>query len=463
MDPSCKTVHLLLHELNYELRIRGVTTERPHDEKRKILGRLWTKERQQCLNLMNLTDPSYDFKVERVEIESSLNSIITLVNDFEGPVTDSSYKRATSRLFHITLRIQRIKLVPTDDDYDQILKFKNESYATTLKVEADLQDKVVEPDQIGNLNSTISPPNLNTSCSHMNQSIVSSPKSFPVYKLGVQFDGEPNKLLSFIEKVEELALSRHVSKKDLFESAAELFCGKATFWLRHTKPHLSDWDSLVVKLKQDFLQSDFDDEIWQQIRSRKQGRTEPVILYISCLEALFKRISHKVAENTKIKYIRLGLHQEFRDRLALIDLDSVEKLGALCKKLEDTKIVSYSGSSSTKNISILTDPELAYISDNQSFKSASTSDLRVANNLRKKGKTKNVKNTVNKHDVASISRSSGNGNKSGGVQDSVVCWKCQLPNHTFRNCKARINKIFCYKCGTPDITTKNCKVCKGND
>lgn len=84
---------------------------------------------------------------------------------------------------------------------------------------------------------------------------------------------------------------------------------------------------------------------------RKQGKGEPVILYISCLEALFKRLSHQVAETIKIKYIRIGLQQDFRDRLALIEIDSVCALGSLCKKLEESRVMTSSSTHHNKIMS----------------------------------------------------------------------------------------------------------------
>lgn len=451
MDPACKTNHLLLSELNYELKLRGITTERPQDEKRKILGRLWSKERQQGLDLVKLSDLSFDFATEKTEIGYSLNSIATLINEFEGPVTDSCYKRAFTRLCHITLRIQRINLDSIADNAEEILKFKNESYATAIKLDADLHEKISESEQV-NLNSSTFQPIVNTSYTHPSCSI--SHKSFPVYKLGIQFEGEPSKLLSFIERVEELALSRHVSKQELFDSAADLFSGKATFWLRHVKPSVSDWDNLMVKLKQDFLKTDFDDELWGQIRSRKQGNNEPVILYISCLDALFNRLSHQVAEITKIKYIKLGLQQDFRERLALVDVDSISALGSLCKRIEESKIVSHTSQNHSKTIFCLADPELAYISNTPGSSNSKVNETDSYNNnrFRRGSYNRNEELSVTKNDKAKPTASS-----------NIICWKCNMPNHTFRHCKVMGNNKFCFKCGSPDVTLKNCLKCKGNE
>lgn len=52
MDSTFKPMHLLLNELDYELRIRNVVSKRSQDEKRKILARLLEKERYACSSLL---------------------------------------------------------------------------------------------------------------------------------------------------------------------------------------------------------------------------------------------------------------------------------------------------------------------------------------------------------------------------------------------------------------------------
>lgn len=141
MDSTFKLNHLLLPELNYELRIRSTFTEKPQDEKRKILARLLFKEKQRNFDMSTLEVPNFDFASERNEIESTLNSIESLISDFEGPPTDSTFRRANSRLLHLSYRIQRISIV-AGPEKDIILRFKNEAYASSLKLEADLYENL---------------------------------------------------------------------------------------------------------------------------------------------------------------------------------------------------------------------------------------------------------------------------------------------------------------------------------
>lgn len=457
MDISFKPNHLLLPELNYELRIRNTFTDKPHDDKRKILGRLLVKERQQNFDISKLKVPNFDFAVEKKEIETTLASIETLISDFEGPSTDSCFLRANSRLLHVTNRIQRIPL-EEGTQQDAILKFKNESYATSLKLEADLYEHVRDVDPNLTLNNSLSHTQINNAVPII--SVPTNSKTVPVYKLGIQFDGNPKNLLSFIEKVEEVSYARNVSKVDLFQSASDLFTSKATFWYRQIKPSVNNWESLVEKLKKDFLVSDFDDELWNQIKSRRQDRNEPVVIFIACMETLFSRLSHYPAEVTKIKYIKHGLQPEYQKRLALSEVDSIDTLSKLCKKLEEADVLSLASTSNTSKFSL--ESELAYVSDNTLNKNKKK---HFFSNY--KGKSKFSNNNFNVDRTKNSSSSNVKINtletkSSNSPSNPVVCWSCGQLNHTFRNCLSSSRNKFCFKCGTPNVTVKECKKCSGN-
>lgn len=77
-----------------------------------------------------------------------------------------------------------------------------------------------------------------------------------------------------------------VSKAKLFQSAIDLFSGDALAWYRSVKNRVTDWEDLVQTLKLDFLPPDFDDIIWEEIRNRKQKKTEKVSIFLAII-ALF--------------------------------------------------------------------------------------------------------------------------------------------------------------------------------
>ncbi|KAG5861644.1 hypothetical protein JTB14_025658 [Gonioctena quinquepunctata] len=104
-----------------------------------------------------------------------------------------------------------------------------------------------------------SPIDLNSTLHISRTTVVNSPvqKSVPVYKWNLtKFNGDSNALFSFMNKIEELATARNVTKY-----AADLFTDKAYIWFKSIESSEKDWDHLVSLLKTYFLPLDFDDRI----------------------------------------------------------------------------------------------------------------------------------------------------------------------------------------------------------
>lgn len=153
-----------------------------------------------------------------------MTSIENIISDFEGPSTDSSFRRANIRLLHVNHGIQRI---PVDQNDKAILNYKQEAFASALELEADLYYRFRESEPNVSLNVTNADDSLQNTTLHQPLVFPSNSKTTPVYKLGIQFDGNPKGLLTFIEKVEEVSFARNVSKVNLFHSASNLFTNKA--------------------------------------------------------------------------------------------------------------------------------------------------------------------------------------------------------------------------------------------
>lgn len=467
MDAYFQPTHLLAKELDYELRIRNVVSERNQQDKRKILSRLLQKERQSQFDCLTLTDPKFEYDAEKSEIDATLESIKLLVNEFEGPSSDSSYKRAKSRILHVLNRIQRLSFDLSDPDHDIKLKFKNESYASCLHLDAELHERVQEPDLLQN-SPILQPQSRITSFVSNPQTGTSVSELIPVYKLGVTFDGNPKDALSFIERIEERAVARHISKSQLFESASDLFTGNAIFWLRQVKSQVNDWDSLVSKLKLDFLNSDIEEQIWSQIKSEKQGKTEPVIIFIARMEALFHRLDNSPAERTKIKYIKLGIHAEYRKRLALQEINTVKDLSTLCKKLEEAEVVSCSRSNahalnsaiSYSSQTSTTSEETPNRPQNLARNKNTSSSRNYYGNSKKASKTSDDKDATNS--VLNNANQWNDRSMKSGITP-IKCWNCGIANHFYRDCKSKYKNKFCKRCGTPEVTVKTCTNCNHSE
>lgn len=499
-----KPNHLLVPEINYELRIRGVITNRDIHDKRKILGK---ELRREANRNVRIEDPNFVYDTERLEIDATLRSIELLIQEFEGSVTDSAYNRIQSRLIHVSGRIKRMAL--TDDDGPEAELFKNEAYATCLTLEADLDTRVtVDATQPLTLVNAAPAPTVVT--------VHEPSKLVDLGRWDIKFDGTRNTVgvKTFLERVDELAEARRVNKKQLFESAVDLFSGDALLWLRHVKKSeaVKDWDGLVTKLEQDFLRKDYDEELWISIKSRKQQESEPVVIFIAVMESLFSCLSTPAAVVTKIKWIQRNLKREYVRQLALNNYQSVEELLKDVKKLEEVlgedvcrdyssdrrkscqELEIDSVPSSSRECTGINEPtkfnfDRKYKKNSNFFHKENYShggyNSRVFNNSQNSRNPQRVSREIG---VVNTSRTNKdkfqkfrghsenfpvNNLQPAGISSVQIvptqgaikktnCWNCGRPNHTFRACRQKRGK-FCYKCGKPDVITPNCDRCSAGN
>lgn len=469
---------LLVKELNYELRIRGSVTERDVGDKRKILRRLLKTDNSRKLDFV---DPDYEYTLEVKEIEESFKSVTELVEEFEGSSEDSMYKRIRSRLLHLSGRVARIR-IPETGDVETVKKFRNETSASILLLEADVDEKLSQRSQLENAMSqsmTQSSSTIQGAANNLisNGAVIRGQREVPVYKWGVSFDGDTSgsSINAFLVRVEELAEARHVSKNELFDSAVDLFAGKALIWFRSIKPRVKDWDSLVALLKKEFLPADYDDQLWEELKLRVQGRNESCSMYIAMMLTLFSRLSRPTCEKTRVKQIKKNLLPVYVTQLALSEIDTVEELSKLCRKLEEVEIAKRNYRAPAKPACALLEPELAYVSRGEmsDFRGRSSNPLEAASSTEKSAsERKKPSNLRNSKTSNNFSRDRGNtyhSARDGAARKhhatalaTISCWNCSQLNHTYQHCTQKRSK-FCFKCGQKNVTVASCARCSGND
>lgn len=83
-----------------------------------------------------------------------------------------------------------------------------------------------------------------------------------LYRWNVKYDGQGS-VNDFLQRIEELRVSRGVSKTQLLFPAAELFTGDALLWWRTQS--FNDWDELVLRIKEFFQPYNYEYSLWDEI------------------------------------------------------------------------------------------------------------------------------------------------------------------------------------------------------
>lgn len=479
--------HLRKSEIEYELRIRGLSVRGNANELRKQLSQAITN------NILVDDDVVSKLKIE-VELEQAeekLGDLTSLVEECEGSFKEKELCRLQARLTHLHNRIERIPVDDSSDQEDEVLQkeellnkvkalmdllktsasgtvqtevesppakddnqqppsamSQTTSTARTQAANAEKQqlEAAVSPSQIasnytsqpnpflldGTSEENMDKPNVGMTNSKTNPSNLEygnvRMRSIPVYKWGVRYDNESGQSIgAFLERVEELRRARGVSEQELFESAVDLFAGTALVWYRSTIGRINSWAALCKEMRIVFQTPDYDFRLHQEIFNRVQGDHEPIDLFIAAMEGLYGRLDVTVNEPERLRQIMQNIHPHLMDRLALFDILNLEQLRQLGRKAETGRLRSLLPRSIPRGHGAM-EPDLAYVDQ-----------------ARRRGPA------VGR--IASLNPSTAD------RYQNFKCWNCGSSGHRHAMCKVP-RKRFCYGCGAPDTIRANCMKCR---
>ena len=411
MEPN----FLKVNEIDYELRIRGVArTDRVDvDTKRKNLRRR-LREDQARPNIVYTTS-QFVFQDEKKEVDATIAEIRELLRQFDGSRVEAN-RRLQTRINHVLGRVSRFCADPASVEGEESAAYKLDN---TLIIVAFDETRLEILDQ-ANLPGGSGSADVQGAMH----------KIAPVYKWGITFDGKS--VSSFLQRIDELRRARSTSKEELFRSAVDLFQGQALIWYRSIRDSVHSWDSLVQALKRDFLPPDYDEELWREIRSRTQGYSERVTIYIAAMANLFSRLSQPPSEEIRLSTIKKNLLPKFQTRIALQEIRSIEQLADVCRTLEAAFTTQQRFQPPPRRSVALLEPDLAY-----------------------------SETLVETEAHSSKSRQSRSHCARPEVSE-LRCYNCNRAGHLKRDCREAKKEPVCFGCGRRGVIRPNCPKCSKN-
>lgn len=403
-------------ELEYELGVRGCTnvgTTSIVELRRKLNLLIKNEELGQVVDKGVL---KLDAVSEVAICAEKIEELQLLATEFIGTEESGNFQKFAAKCTHLLGRLARIQ--SSNEDTTETIRSLREKLmeAEVTITEASLMD----PDD--RLRASLNTTGSVTEAKYR--------KPIPVHQWNLTFSGDTSGLSinAFLERVDELRVSRNVTESQLFDSATELLRDGALVWFRSIRSTVHNWRDLVTRLRTEYEPYDYEDELWQEIRARTQGTEESVGHYIACMSNLFNRLPTLPAEQKKLKVLRKNLAPYFIHGLGLSDVSSVEELLIACKRLETNrrmaKKVQYPSGSGRP---VALEPDLAYRPCNsKSFRKIDSNHVNVTETTR-----------------------------SADIQ----CWNCKGTGHRHRECRNSKN-VFCYGCGASGVTRYSCVKCK---
>nr|WP_253308878.1 hypothetical protein [Rickettsia endosymbiont of Ceutorhynchus assimilis] len=420
--------------LAYELFTRGVTVDdsRTVEQLRSALRPLLKLEKGG--KPLTVSVYTCDVDQELAYISATLQDISTAIKSMAPENAVAKFERNQTRLVHLLNRTDRI---PLKDLSEQQLQQRGSFLAEILGlldrleivsvIDPNVSALLAEGANVGHTSS--STPVKPTPVSILNQTSNVVPKSQPVQKWNLKFSGDlkVKSVHSFLEEVEELRIARHTTEEELFDSARDLFVGKALNWFRANRSRFSNWKELSDLLILHFQPPDYKARLFREILDRTQDPSEGIVDYLTTMNVLFRRYLN-VPEEAQLEIIMRNLAPFYTTQLPVVN--TLEELEVECLKLEAKKYRAEHYVPPPRRRVNLVEPDFTFVE---------TSD------------------TV--PDVSALRLNEGSGaENSNRSRSSALCWNCQKPGHLNRECK-QPKRLHCYRCGHSGSTSRNCPNC----
>lgn len=388
-------------ELEYEVKIRGA---KPADTVVALKAQIRSLNKDMPSDEILSCD--LDINTELKIIQKKLDELDKLISSSAGkPSSLKMLNRIQNLAHHLFHRMGRLSPIENDDNGQNSLLTSLQNRLDSILGKID--------NILHNFKSSLTPDQPMVTSNLPTQS---TNNDSSVHKLNLRFNGKTC-IKAFLQRLEELCLSRGLPESKLFCSAAELFTDEALCWYRGIKSDIHNWVELKTLLLDEYLPSDYDHRLLQEIRSRTQGTDESIVNYLSIMQNYFSRLSKPISEEEKLNIVMFNIRPFYTTQLALSPVESWNDLKRKCRFLENARERTAHFSEPPKVTTSFLAPDLGY------------------------------KRHKSPPRVSAIQPSNG-----------LFCVRCRVNGHSLKGCRAPW-LLICYRCGEKGFNANNCPKC----
>ncbi|XP_047037368.1 uncharacterized protein LOC124642771 [Helicoverpa zea] len=457
MSYTIKFLSLQKAELEYEVAVRGgVAADSVNELRRQIVKLSLALPSEDILE--SHLEPFDDLKAVRESLIKSHNNIISLKTKLDKNL----FTRTETLLHHIYHRLNRIDYSSADvaEAYKSCRSHFNSQYKdlTSFKMQSSQVPQVADssPDPIKEL------VNVSVSCERKLFSEIGK----------LKYSGKTC-VRAFIQKVNEFIQSRSIPQEKILAFAFEIFTDDALHWYRCIKDRVETWDEVVVLLKQDFSENDYDYRLLAEIRARTQGELENITIYIAIMRGMFSRLGKPLPEEDQLEILLHNIRPCYASTLAssanITDIDSLQNI---CRNYENIQSRLKRFREPPKVSADTVAPEFAYTkqattsNSNNNYKNYKQLSHNFNTNY-SKNYSNNYNNHYNKYKTTSNPAQQENHNlhvnemapaNDDNNKKNVYCPRCRSQTHSLGSCQ-KPRFLICFKCGRKGVKFPDCPNC----
>jgi hypothetical protein len=446
-----KFLSLQKPELEYEVSIRGETPGTTVQDMRKQISKLGP------------LFPSEDILESHFSVSADLrgisDSLSKVQSNLDSRLDRNVLLRTQNLLNHLYHRLNRVACdASTEPMYDVCVK-EFQGLVARFNSVKDTAVETVLPTSNAEPVANTSPVNVNVTCDRGSSNELCK----------IKFDGKTC-VRAFVQRVTEFCEARGISDAKILSYATEIFVGDALHWYRSVKSQVSSWVELVTLLKQDFGQSDYDYRLLSEIRSRSQGESENITIYLSIMSGLFSRLSKSLPEDEKLEIVLHNIRPCYASTLASASaISDIETLRNHCRNYESIQARLADFREPPRRTADTLAPEFAYAGSsanrNHNFNKSD-----IYRNGHNKPYNKYNSNFNNKSHANNNFNNYNKSNSNIGQVHAIVappaktlyCPRCRDNTHNLRQCNANKDEVYCFVCGHKGVKSPDCPTCRKN-
>lgn len=168
----------------------------------------------------------------------------------------------------------------------------------------------------------------------------------PIHHWKTYFSGDEAKTMKnemnihdFLSQVDVYRMGENMSEAQLLRKIPHLLIGSARTWFTLHRHRMLTWNDFVDQLKQRFLSTNYNYQLYSEVQSRHQGKNEPIGSYIADMQSKFRAMSNPPDENHRLYLVRNNMLYEHAMALATQPVNTIEQLEMLVKQRESAKVV----------------------------------------------------------------------------------------------------------------------------
>lgn len=298
-------------------------------------------------------------------------------------------------------------------------------------------------------------------------------KPVPANQWRVSFSGDEKSsrsdlpLHEFLQQVKGFQRAEKLSDDDVLNSMIYLLQGRARRWFMNRQTSFRTWVHFEEALRSEFLPHGYDFSILSELENFRQLKTQTISSFLTDIESKFSSMSTPLADTHQVYYARRNLLPHFAMALAAHDIQNLEQLRVVGRRLESVSLKT--PNPPTKSVNWVPSENFRPKHSSRSINAMERDDPYAETEISeeesepeicylRKDVQKNNKSTQKAaKQVVAQANTSGSSNRF-----PARCTRCKQTGHPRNQCVNPEKPDFCFKCGLRDVRVPECPNCSEN-